>query len=208
MIHSTIYLPLLTGKSRDLWSLPAIRGTTHHLLLLLAQLRCAVVPTMVPPPPLTVSRSSLCWICLLFCKKILVVICGISCLFLTLVCIKTVLYRIVSSSECIVIYTRAATSTDFCNWLTGPPKSNHIWLTERFASPYGALCFHVFTGSDSQPGPSRLSWQFASLLVSNQTSFTQIKRLSKTITCDVLMHKKQISNLMSFTHRVIKNKAR
>ena len=110
--------------------------------------------------------------------------------------------------QCVKIAIRAATSTDFCNRLTGPPKSNRIRLTERFASPYGALCFHVFAGSDSPPGPSRLSWQFASLLVSNQTSFTQIKRQSKTITCDVLMHKKQISNLMSFTHRVIKNKAR
>ena len=44
---------------------------------------------------------------------------------------------------------RAATNTDFRNLLTGPPYSNCIQLTERFASPYGALCFHVFTGSDS-----------------------------------------------------------
>ena len=82
------------------------------------------------------------------------------------------------------------TSTDFRNRLTGPPNSNRIRLTERFASPYEALCFHVFTGSDSPPGPSRLSeWQVVSLLVSNQTSFMQIKRRSKTMTCSVLMHK-------------------
>ena len=30
--------------------------------------------------------------------------------------------------------------------LTVPPNSNRIRLTERFASPYGALCFHVFMG--------------------------------------------------------------
>ena len=85
--------------------------------------------------------------------------------------------------------SRAVTSTDFRNRLTVPPNSNRIRLTKRFASPYGALCFHVFTGSDSPPGPSRLSLQVLSLLVSNQTSFTQIKRQSKIITCSVLMHK-------------------
>ena len=84
---------------------------------------------------------------------------------------------------------RAVTSTDFRNRLTVSPNSNRIRLTERFASPYGALCFYVFTGSDSPPGPSRLSLQVVSLLVSNQTSFTQIKRLSKIITCGVFMHK-------------------
>ena len=84
---------------------------------------------------------------------------------------------------------RAATSTDFRNRLTGPPNSNRIRLTERFASPYGALCFHVFTDSDSPPGPSRLSLQVVLLLVSNQTSFMQLKRRSKIITCGVLMHK-------------------
>ena len=84
--------------------------------------------------------------------------------------------------------TRAVTSTDFRNRLTVPPNSNRIRLTERFASPYGALCFHVFTGSDSPPGPSRLSLQVVSLLVSNQSSFTQIKRQSKIITCSVFMH--------------------
>ena len=84
---------------------------------------------------------------------------------------------------------RAVTSTDFRNRLTVPPNSNRIRLTEQFASPYGALCFHVFTGSDSPPGPSRLSLQVVSLLVSNQTSFTQIKQQSKIITCGVLMHK-------------------
>ena len=102
----------------------------------------------------------------------------------------------------------AVTSTDFRNWLTVPPNSNRIRLTERFASPYGALCFHVFTGSDSPPGPSCLSLQVVSLLVSNQTSFMQIKRQSKIITCGVFMHKKQISNLMSFFHRVIKDKSK
>ena len=51
---------------------------------------------------------------------------------------------------------RAVTSTDFCNRWTVPPNLNRIRLTERFASPYGALCFHVFTGSDSPPGTSRL----------------------------------------------------
>ena len=71
---------------------------------------------------------------------------------------------------------RAATSTDFCNRLTGPPNSNCIRLTERFASPYGALCFHMFMGRDSPPGPSRLSLQVFSLLVSNQTSFMQINK--------------------------------
>ena len=87
-------------------------------------------------------------------------------------------------------HCRAATSTDFRNRLTGPPNSNRIQLTERFASPYESLCFHVFTGSDSPPGPPpRLSWQVVSLLVSNQTSFMQIKRRSKTTTCSVLMHK-------------------
>ena len=86
-------------------------------------------------------------------------------------------------------YNRAVTSTDFRNRLTVPPNSNRIRLTERFASPYGALCFHVFTGSDSPTGTSRLSLQVVSLLVSNQTSFTQIKRQSKIITCGVLMHK-------------------
>ena len=89
----------------------------------------------------------------------------------------------------ICIFVRAATSTDFRNWLTVPPNSNRIRFTERFAPPYGALCFHVFTDSDSPPGPSRLSLQVLSLLVSNQTSFTQIKRQSKIITCGVLMHK-------------------
>ena len=89
----------------------------------------------------------------------------------------------------VYINSRAATSTDFRNWLTGPTNSNCIRLTERFASPYEALCFHVFTGSDSPPGPSRLSWQVVSLLVSNQTSFMQIKWQSKTTTCSVLMHK-------------------
>ena len=84
--------------------------------------------------------------------------------------------------------TRAATSTDFRNRLNGPPNSNRIRLTERFASPYEALCFHMFSGSDSQPGPSRLSWQIVPLLVSNQTSFMQIKQRSKTMTCSVLMH--------------------
>ena len=86
---------------------------------------------------------------------------------------------------------RAVTSTDFCNRLTVPPNSNRIRLTERFPSPYGALCFHVFTGSDSPPGPSRLSLRVLSLLVSNQTSFTQIKRQSKISICGVLMHKNQ-----------------
>ena len=84
---------------------------------------------------------------------------------------------------------RAATSTDFCNRLTGPLNSNHIRLTEWFTSPYGALCFHVFRGSDSPSGPSRLSWQVVSLMVSNQTSFMQIIWRSKIITCSVLMHK-------------------
>ena len=84
-------------------------------------------------------------------------------------------------------YTRAVTSTDFRNRLTVPPNSNRIRLTERFASPYGALCFHMFMGNDSPPGLSRLSLQVLSLLVSNQTSFTQIKRQSKIITCGVLM---------------------
>ena len=86
-------------------------------------------------------------------------------------------------------FVRAATSTDFRNRLTGPPNSNRIRLTERFASPYGALCFHVFTDSDSPLGPSRLSLQVVSLLVSNQTSFMQTKWRSKIITCGVLMHK-------------------
>ena len=90
---------------------------------------------------------------------------------------------------CPIDRSRAATSTDFRNRLTGPPNSNPIWLTERFASPYGALCFHVFMGSDSPPGPSRLSLQVFLLLVSNQTSFMQIKRRSKITTCGVLMHK-------------------
>ena len=85
--------------------------------------------------------------------------------------------------------TRAATSTDFRNRLTGPPNSNRIQLTKRFASPYGALCFHVFTDSDSPPGPSHLSLQVVLLLVSNQISFMQIKRRSKIITFGVLMHK-------------------
>ena len=85
--------------------------------------------------------------------------------------------------------TRAVTSTDFRNRLTVPPNSNRIRLTERSASPYGALCFHVFMGSDSPPGTSRLLLQVLSLLVSNQTSFTPIKRQSKIITCGVLMHK-------------------
>ena len=88
-----------------------------------------------------------------------------------------------------LVFYRAATSTDFRNRLTGPPNSNRIQLTERFASPYEALCFHLFTGSDSPPEPSRLSWQVVSLLVSNQTSFMQIKRRSNTSTCSVLMHK-------------------
>ena len=88
-----------------------------------------------------------------------------------------------------MLAARVATSTDFRNRLTGPPNSNRIRLTERFASPYGALCFHVFTDSDSPPGPSRLSLQVVSLLVSNQTSFMQIKWRSKIITCSVLMHK-------------------
>ena len=87
------------------------------------------------------------------------------------------------------VSVRAVTSTDFRNRLTVPPNSNRIRLTERFASPYGALCFHVFTGSDSPSGPSRLSLQVVSLLVSNQTSFTQIKRQYKIITCGVFMHK-------------------
>ena len=86
------------------------------------------------------------------------------------------------------VKVRAVTSTDFRNRLTGPPNSNRIRLTEQFTSPYGALCFHVFTGSDSLSGPSRLSWQVVSLLVSNQISFMQIKQRSKIITCDVLMH--------------------
>ena len=81
---------------------------------------------------------------------------------------------------CVII--RAVTSTDFRNPLTGPPNSNHIRLTERFASPYGALGFHVFMGSDSPPGPSSVSWQVVLLLVSNQTIFMQIKRRSKIIT--------------------------
>ena len=38
---------------------------------------------------------------------------------------------------------RAVTSTDFRNRLTVSPNSNRIRLTERFASPYGALCFHA-----------------------------------------------------------------
>ena len=84
---------------------------------------------------------------------------------------------------------RAATSTDFRNRLTGPPNSNRIRLTKRFISPYGALCFHVFTGRDSPPEPSRLSLQVISLLVSNQTSFMQIERQSTIITCSILMHK-------------------
>ena len=84
---------------------------------------------------------------------------------------------------------RAVRSTDFRNRLTVPPNSNRIRLTERSASPYGALCFHVFMGSDSPPGTSRLLLQVLSLLVSNQTSFTPIKRQSKIITCGVLMHK-------------------
>ena len=73
---------------------------------------------------------------------------------------------------------KAATSLNFRNRLYCPPKSNRIRLAERFASPYRALYFHMFTGSDSPPGPSclSLSWQFVLLLVSNQTSFTQIKR--------------------------------
>ena len=77
-----------------------------------------------------------------------------------------------------LVKSRAVTSTDFRNRLTVPPNSNRIRLTERFASPYGALCFHVFKGSDSPPGPSRLSLQVVLLLVLNQTSFTQIKRQS------------------------------
>ena len=44
------------------------------------------------------SAVCLCWICL-FKWNILVVICSISCSFLTLVCVKTVLYHIVISSE-------------------------------------------------------------------------------------------------------------
>ena len=92
----------------------------------------------------------------------------------------------------------AATSTDFCNRLTVPPNSNRIRLTERFASPYGALCFHVFMSSDSPPGPSRLSLQVVSLLVSNQTIFTQIKRQSKIITCSVLMHKNKSQTFFFF----------
>ena len=88
-----------------------------------------------------------------------------------------------------LIHSRAVTRTDFRNRLTVPPNSNRIRLTERFASPYGALCFHVFTGNDSPLGTSHLSLQVVSLLVSNQTSFTQIKRQSKIITCGVLMHK-------------------
>ena len=67
------------------------------------------------------------------------------------------------------IASRAVMSTDFRNRLTVPPNSNRIRLTKRFVSPYGALCFHVFMGSDSPPGPSRLSLQVVSLLVSNQT---------------------------------------
>ena len=86
-------------------------------------------------------------------------------------------------------FFRAVTSTDFRNRFTVPPNSNRIRLTERFASPSGALCFHVFTGSDSPLGSSRLSLQVVSLLVSNQTSFTQIKRQSRIITCGVFMHK-------------------
>ena len=85
-----------------------------------------------------------------------------------------------------IVVFRAVRSTDFRNRLTVRPNSNRIRLTKRFASPYGALCFHVFTGSDSPPGPSRLSLQVVSLLVSNQTSVTQIKRQSKIITCGVL----------------------
>ena len=94
-----------------------------------------------------------------------------------------------NDSSTIILGDRAAMSTDFRNRLTVPPNSNRIRLTKRFASPYGALCFHLFTGSDSPPGPSLLSLQVVSLLVSNQTSFTQIKRQSKIITCGVLMHK-------------------
>ena len=94
---------------------------------------------------------------------------------------------------CIVVFKwivfRAVTSTDFRNRLTVPPNWNRIRLTKRFAPPYGALCFHMFTGSDSPPGPSRLSLQVVSLLVSNQTSLMQIKRQSKIITCGVFMHK-------------------
>ena len=76
-------------------------------------------------------------------------------------------------------------------FVTGPPNSNRIWLTERFASPYGALCFHMFTDSDSPLGTSCPSLKVVSLLVSNQTSFMQKKRRSKIITCGVLMHKNE-----------------
>ena len=103
--------------------------------------------------------------------------------------IETALRASFQYKDHLYVYSRAVTSTDFRNRLTVPPNLNRIRLTERFASPYGALCFHVFTGSDFPPGPSRLSLQVLSLLVSNQTSFRQMKRQSKIITWGVLVHK-------------------
>ena len=93
-----------------------------------------------------------------------------------------------NDSSTIILGDRAATSTDFRNRLTVPPNSNRIRLTNGLHPPMGPM-FPLFTGSDSPPGPSRLSLQVVSLLVSNQNSFTQIKRQSKIITCGVLMHK-------------------
>ena len=70
--------------------------------------------------------------------NILVVICGISCSFLTLVCVTTVPYRIVSSSERIAICTVAFVSAVYrCAGVSFQPYHRHDNMPVFFIStPY------------------------------------------------------------------------